>query len=98
MKTIYYSCKEKQELVDTFSSIADLTDKTNYDDWNISIDIIGKVNTTPSVYDGEGNLLEEKEPVYTDFLFNIIYVTDKYKELFEDFKEEAPETPYRQFA
>lgn len=98
MKTEYYSCKEKQELADAFMSVADLTDKSNYDDWNISIDIVGKVNTNPSVYDEEGNVLEEKEPAWTDFLFNVIFVTDKYKKLFKGFKKESPETPFRTFA
>jgi len=98
METKYYSCKEKQDLIDAFKSISDLTDKNNYDDWNISIDIVGKVNTTPSIYDEEGNVIEENEPTYTDFLFNVIFITDRCKKLFVNFKEEAPKTPFRRFA
>lgn len=98
METKYYSCKEKQELTDAFKKVTDLSELNNYDDWNISIDIVGKVNTTPSIYDEEGNIIEKNEPTWTDFLFNVIFVTNRYIDLFKDFKEESPETPFRKFA
>ncbi len=98
MKTKYYSCTDKQELVDAFISVCDLTDKSGYNDWDISIDIIGNIDTTPSIYDNEGNMVEEIEPTYTDFLFNVIFVTNKYKKLFKNVKEEKPKTPFREFA
>ena len=98
METKYYSCKEKQELIDAFISVSDLSDKTNYDDWDISIDIVGKVNTASSIYDEEGNVVEEKEPIWSSFLFNVIFITDKYRGVFADFKEENPKTPFRRFA
>lgn len=98
METKYYSCKEKKELVEAFKEIADLTKVNNYDDWDISIDLVGEINTTPSIYDEEGNILEKKEPTMTDFLFNVIFVTDKYKAFFDGFTKEAPKTPIRKFA
>lgn len=98
METKYYSCKEKQELTDAFKKVADLSELNNYDDWNISIDIVGKVNTTPSIYDEEGNIIEKNESTWTDFLFNVIFITDKYKNFFNSFTLEEPKTPFRTFS
>lgn len=93
METKYYSCKEKEDLMKVLSF-----DGNYYEDKDITIDVIGKVNTTPSVYDEEGNVLEEKEPTWTDFLFNVIFKTDNKKtEMFEVFKSEIPKTPFRKF-
>lgn len=92
MEKKYYSCKEREDLMKVISF-----DGNYYEDEYIIIDVVGKVNTTPSVYDEEGNILEEKEPTWTDFLFNVIFKTDNKKELFIGFEEKVPETPFRTF-
>ena len=100
MGTTYYSCKEREDLVEAFSSIKDLTNEKGYSDWDITIDIIGKIDTSEYVYNENGELdttVTQPEPNYTDFLFNIIFITDKYRELFNGFKEEEPKTPIRKF-
>ena len=61
-----------------------LINETNsyFNDRDICIDIIG---------------IREHNGVLTDFLFNVIFITNKYKDLFKNFKEETPNTPIRQF-
>lgn len=92
MDTKYYSCKDKNDLDKVLSF-----EGNHYSDWDISVDVIGIVNTNPSISDEEGSLIEEKEPIYTDFLFNVRFITNKYKKKFKDFKEENPKTPFRKY-
>ncbi|WP_029902280.1 hypothetical protein [Prevotella sp. 10(H)] len=102
METKYYSCKNKTSLIKAFKSVADLTDLQNYDDWYISIDIIGVVDMNEShvnTIDEDGNITgTEQEPVWSDYLFNVKFLSEKYKPLFKNFTEETPATPLRTFA
>jgi hypothetical protein len=92
METVYFSTAGRTGLMDVIPFEGDY-----YEDSDIIIDVIGKVNTAPSIYDEEGNILEEIAPVWTDFLFNVIFLTDKYREDFSVFKSEIPATPIRTF-
>lgn len=92
MKTKYYSCSDRA-LLEKIIKI-----KGNYyEDNDIIIDVVGKVNTNSSIYDENGNIIENKEPIWTDYLFNVIFKNENKKELFDLFKEETPKTPFRKF-
>lgn len=92
METKYYSCPERTDLMNVIPF-----DGNYYEDSDIVIDVIGIVNLTPSVYDEEGNIAEEIEPTYSDFLFNIKFKTDKKISMLSSFREENPQTPIRKF-
>ncbi|WP_163273801.1 hypothetical protein [Dysgonomonas sp. 511] len=40
---------------------------------------------------------DTREPLWSDFLFNVIFKTEKKAGLFEAFSHETPKTPYRKF-
>jgi len=92
MEVLYMSAKSREQLTAVFPFTGNY-----HEDSNILIDVVGVVNLNPREYDEEGNIIEEKEPVWSDFLFNVVLVTGKYKPLFSGFKQETPKTPFRKF-
>lgn len=91
METKYYSCPERADLdkVITF-------DGNYYEDSDIVIDVIGKVNLNPPIELEEGEV-DTREPVWSDYLFNVCFKTGDKADLFGSFKEERPKTPFRRF-
>ncbi|NDW10435.1 hypothetical protein [Dysgonomonas sp. 520] len=94
----YYSCDDRSQLDEVLKF-----DGNSYSDFDISIDVIGKINLNPPLEpiigeDGETTYPEDtREPVYSDFLFNVIFLNDSKIGLFKNFKEETPKTPLRRF-
>lgn len=87
----YYSCLNRQPLDSVFSF-----DNNYYEDGDIVIDVVGIVNTNKPIELREDDE-DTRTPIWSDFLFNVIFKTDKYKYLFKSFKEEHPVTPFRVF-
>ncbi|NDW10137.1 hypothetical protein [Dysgonomonas sp. 520] len=94
----YFSCDDRSGLDEVLKF-----DGNTYSDFDLSIDVVGKVNLNPPLEpiigdDGEATYPEDtREPVYSDFLFNVIFLNDNKIDLFKDFKEETPKTPFRTF-
>lgn len=93
MEVNYYSAKDRSELMAIIPFEGD-----SYQDNDILIDIVGVVDLNPKIETEEE--IDESithEPVWSDYLFNVIFLTDKYKEAFNAFKPEKPKSPIRTF-
>ncbi len=98
METKYFSCKDRAELDKVIAF-----DGNYYQDDDIIIDVIGKINLNKPlepVTDDDGNVTfpdDTREPVWSDCLFNVMFLTENKQSLFEGFKAEEPKTPVRMF-
>ena len=99
MEVKYFSCKDRSELDKVINF-----EGNNYADFDISIDVVGFVNLNPPL--GPTGMDEDGFPIYpedtrkpnlSDFLFNVVFLNDKKKELFSGFNAETPKTPFRKF-
>lgn len=92
METKYYSCNDRSDLDKVIKF-----DGNYYSDFDMSIDVIGKINLNPPIELEEG-MEDTREPEWSDFLFNVIFLNGNKKDLFREFKEENPKTPVRKFS
>ena len=93
MKTIrYFSCENREQL-ETIISF----EGNYYEDNDLIIDVVGKVNTNPPIDlpDGEE---DTREPIWSDYLFNVLFKNENKIDLFNGCRDENPVTPIRVFA
>lgn len=87
----YYSAKDREALDAVMQFEGNF-----YEDSDIMIDVVGVVNLNPPIELAEGEE-DTRPPVWSDFLFNVVFYTERYKEAFSMFSNEKPKTPIRTF-
>ena len=99
MEVKYFSCKDRSELDEIIKF-----EGNSYADFDLSIDVVGVVNLNPPLEptgtDDDGFPIypeDTREPNYSDFLFNVVFLNDKKKGLFAGFNAETPKMPFRKF-
>ncbi len=99
METKYYSCNDRSDIDNAIKF-----EGNYYSDFDVAIDVVGRLDLNeplePSGFDEDGLPVfpeATREPQWSEFLFNVIFLNDKKKDLFNGFKEEFPKTPFRVF-
>lgn len=90
MEVNYYSAKDRSELMAIIPF-----EGNSYQDNDILIDVVGVVDLNPEIEETDEPI--PHEPVWSDYLFNVIFLTGKYKEVFKVFTPEKPKSPIRTF-